>query len=76
MIKRRSLFTQQIKYRSDEICHAVATTENDTTVEKNSTNILDKGGIRRPFQPCLEHTGITRSTQERVQEQEHSDKVI
>ena len=67
MIKRRSLFMQQIKYGSDEICHAVATTENDTTVGKNSTNILDKGAIRRPFQPCLEHAGITRSTEERLQ---------
>ena len=53
---------QQIKYGSDKICNAVATTENDTMVGKNSTNILDKGAVRRPFQPCLEHAGITRST--------------
>ena len=53
---------QQIKYGSDKICNAVATTENDTTVGKNSTIILDKGAIQRPFQPCLEHAGITRST--------------
>ena len=60
-IKRRTLFMQQIKYASDKIWNAVATTKNDTTVGKNSINILDKGAIQRPFQPCLEHSGITRS---------------
>ena len=52
---------QQIKYGSDKICNAMATTENDTTVGKNSTNILDTGAIQRPFQPWLEHSGITRT---------------
>ena len=49
MIEKRSLFAQQIKYGSDKICNALATTENDSTVEKKSTNNLDRGGIQRPF---------------------------
>ena len=48
-IEQRSLFAQQIKYRSDKICNALATTENDSMVGKKSTNILDRGGIQRPF---------------------------
>ena len=49
MIKQRSLFMQQIKYGSDEICNAMGTTENDSTLGKESTNILDTGAIQRPF---------------------------
>ena len=45
MMKRRSLFAQQIKYGSDKICNALATTEHDSMVGKMSTNILDRGGI-------------------------------
>ena len=35
-IKQKSLFTQQIKYGSDKICNALGTTENDSTVGKES----------------------------------------
>ena len=60
MIKQRSLFVQQIKYGSDKICNALATTENDSTVGKKSTNILDRGGIQRIFQPWLATSEVTR----------------
>ena len=59
MIKRRSLFTQQIKYRSEKICNALGTTENDSMVGKESTNILDIGAIQRPFQPWLAASKVT-----------------
>ena len=49
MIKQMFLFMQQIKYVSDKICNALGTTENDSMVGKESTNILDTGAIRKPF---------------------------
>ena len=49
MIEQMSLFAQQIKYTYDKICNALATTENDSMIGKKSTNILDRGGIQRPF---------------------------
>ena len=36
MIEQRSLVAQQIKYGSDKICNALATTENDSTVGKRA----------------------------------------
>ena len=36
MIKRRSLFAQQIKYGSDKICNALGTIENDSMVGKRA----------------------------------------
>ena len=36
MIKQRSSFAQQIKYRADKICNALVTTENDAMVEKKA----------------------------------------
>ena len=45
----KGFFTQQIKYGSDKICNAVGTTENDSTLGNNSTNILDTGAIQRSF---------------------------
>ena len=52
---------QQIKYGSDKICNAVGTTENDSTLGKDSTNILDTGAIRRPFKPWLAASKVTQT---------------
>ena len=51
MIKQRSLFAQQIKYRSDKIYNALETTENDSTVGKRAPTFWTEEEYKDLFSP-------------------------